>query len=52
MVLYRLKDFDPDYQDTASRDDIVGLMFTQTRMMRRSAVSRVSSLMKQVVSGI
>jgi uncharacterized protein YrrD len=25
MVLYRLKDFDPDYQDAAGRDDIVGL---------------------------
>lgn len=25
MVLYRLKDFDPDYQDAVGRDDIVGL---------------------------
>lgn len=25
MVLYRLKDFDPDYQDAVGRDEIVGL---------------------------
>lgn len=28
MVLYKLKDFDPDYQDAAGRDDIVGLDYT------------------------
>lgn len=25
MVLYRLKDFDPKYQDAVGRDEIVGL---------------------------
>lgn len=25
MVLYKLKDFDPDYQDAVGRDDIIGL---------------------------